>query len=166
MKAIFGGTFDPIHLGHIKIAEEVSKIVGKNNILICPTGDNAVHKKPSASFFHRVTMCKIAFENFSENIVSEIDKDANYTYNLLAMAEEKFNEEVCFITGTDTNIRQYYLGDEILKKYKIIFFQRGKGSNIPDYSSTEIRRDLEKNKFMLPENVHNYIKKNNLYQEK
>jgi nicotinate-nucleotide adenylyltransferase len=162
MIAIFGGTFDPIHIGHAKIAEEVAKIVGNKGILICPAGDNAVHKKPFATFAHRVNMCKLAFEN-TEYTVSEIDKNGNYTYNLLAMAEEKFGEEICFVAGTDANIRNYYRGNEILQKYKIIFLERGKGSNIPDYSSTEIRENLEKNKFMLAENVYSYIKKNNLY---
>jgi nicotinate-nucleotide adenylyltransferase len=158
MIGVFGGTFDPVHLGHVELVKSL-KIP---KILICVAGDNEIHKKANVCFEHRFNMAKLAFENLAE--VSDIDRKWHFSIDLLDEVQSLYpQEEIAFVTGSDVKIKKYYKGRELLERFKVIVAKRGSDSTIPPYSSTEIRENFQKNSYMLPEKVKNYILANKLY---
>lgn len=130
-KAIFGGTFDPIHNGHIHIAYETLYRLGVNNIVFIPTG-NPPHKanKDVTSAFLRYEMVKAAVGTESKFSVSkyEINKpNLSYTYNTL----KHFNKverktKWYFLTGVDClmDIENWNRVEDIFKLCQFIVFNR------------------------------------------
>lgn len=102
---IMGGTFNPIHLGHLIMAEAAKETFGLDEILFIPTGisylkDNVLDGKT------RITMTGIAIEDNSNFALStiEVDRDGiSYSYEtLLTLKEENPNSEYYFIAGADS----------------------------------------------------------------
>ena len=58
--ALFGGTFDPVHVGHIEICERLNKKYAFDKFIIMPCGDPP-HKESNSSAQQRYEMCKLAF---------------------------------------------------------------------------------------------------------
>lgn len=130
-KAIFGGTFDPIHNGHIHIAYEAIYRLGLDKVVFMPTG-NPPHKlkKRVTDAFLRYEMVKVAIRSESKFTVSnyEVNKPTlSYTYSTL----EHFNKiesktEWYFLTGADClmDIEKWSKVDIIFKLCKFIVFNR------------------------------------------
>lgn len=101
---ILGGTFDPIHNGHIMIATEALKEYGLTKIILIPTGISYMKKGVTDSFL-RYEMVRLAAEknNFEISDV-EIKREGNtYTCDTIAYFKEKYPEsELYFIIGTDS----------------------------------------------------------------
>jgi nicotinate-nucleotide adenylyltransferase len=130
-KAIFGGTFDPIHNGHLHIAYEALYKLDLDKVIFMPSG-NPPHKwkKNITEAFLRYEMVKTAIRNEKHFDVSdyEITKaNLSYTYKTL----EHFNNleketKWYFITGVDCLMdieswKNYY---EILKLCTFVVFNR------------------------------------------
>ena len=84
---IFGGTFDPVHLGHIKAAEEIKRILGLDKVIFIPSAISP-HKTPSESTpsEHRLRMLELSLEPFPYFEIStyELDKEGvSYTVDTL-----------------------------------------------------------------------------------
>lgn len=184
---IYPGSFDPIHLGHIKIVNKIleDKIVDK--ILIVPTGDYW-NKNINASTKDRINMVKL-FE--SDNIlVEEKDNNIQATYDFLQAKKRDFkDDEFWLIIGGDNleNIHRW-INFMRLIEYPFIVIKRDgfndsyiekrfKGLNKRNYkvldmenidiSSTEIRdaiRNNEDTKDLIDKRVFDYITANNLYK--
>lgn len=102
---ILGGTFDPIHNGHIMIAKEAMKEYALSKILLIPTGVSYMKKDVTDSYL-RYEMVKLAAEEFINFEASdvEIQREGNtYTCDTIAYFKEKYPEhELYFIIGTDS----------------------------------------------------------------
>jgi len=103
---IFGGSFDPPHLGHIKLCEEFSKIITAK-ILVIPakTSPFKIQKKNSVSDEHRLEMCKLAFSHIKNVEISDFEiksDDISYTYKTIEhFLEVNPDEKICLCVGTD-----------------------------------------------------------------
>lgn len=104
---IMGGTFDPIHIGHLFIAEEVLNEVGLDKILFIPVGIPP-HKQESkvTDSQHRLTMAQIAVSGNANFQVSRIEVDRegpSYTVDTINHLKRIYNENTLFyfIIGTD-----------------------------------------------------------------
>ena len=147
-KAIFGGTFDPIHNGHIHIAYETLYRLGVDNIIFVPTG-NPPHKtkRDITSAFLRYEMVKAAVSMESKFSVSkyEINKpNLSYTYNTL----KHFNKverktRWYFLTGVDClmDIESWNRVEDIFKLCQFIVFNR---PGFPDFTKKNIKEQKEK----------------------
>ncbi|MFL0195785.1 nicotinate-nucleotide adenylyltransferase [Clostridium sp. WILCCON 0269] len=147
-KAIFGGTFDPIHNGHIHIAYEAIYRLGLDKIVFMPTG-NPPHKlkKNITDAFLRYEMVKVAIRTESKFTVSnyEVNKPTlSYTYSTL----EHFNKlevktEWYFLTGADClmDIEKWNKVDSIFKLCKFIVFNR---PGFPTFTSENIEAQKKK----------------------
>ena len=119
---IFGGRFDPIHLGHLLLAESTLRECELDRIVFVPTGISP-HKMNdnSASGEDRIEMTNIAISGYEEYSASrfEIDsKEISYTVNTLKhFKETTLDSELYLILGADmfNNLPQWHQTAEICR---------------------------------------------------
>lgn len=106
--AIYGGTFDPVHVGHLAIARRVSEIFEIDDFLFVPARV-APHKtnRPVTSGFHRYAMLVLATESDQRVCVSQVELEGpgpQYTVHTLESFRERFGEdaELFFVMGADS----------------------------------------------------------------
>lgn len=104
---ISGGTFDPIHHGHLIIAEEAGEILGLDKVVFIPSG-NPPHKVGCGVTlaYHRYKMIHMAIEKnpFFEVSAIEVEREGySYTVDTLTKLRGIYGEdtEIYFITGAD-----------------------------------------------------------------
>lgn len=145
---IFGGTFDPVHNGHLSCAREVRQAMGFDRVIFMPTGEPP-HKitRKITSEKDRVEMLKIAIANDSSFEVSEIEcnrKSYTYTFDTLKELHENASpdEEFYLIIGADTlaGIFSWYKSEEVFKLCSFVAMKR------PGYDEEEYNRNLKKAK--------------------
>ena len=187
---ILGGTLDPIHTAHIKLAEIAAKECNLDKVLFIPAGTPWMKKDSLiTSSEHRLNMVNLAIENISTFYSSDIEiKRQGNTYTIDTLKEldiDRFHTEYYLILGSDSykEINRWKNPEKIIEMVGIILFNR-KGDpppetinqsvfiikeEIEDISSTIIRTKV-KNKDSLqglvPQNVEEYIFTNNLYNSK
>jgi nicotinate-nucleotide adenylyltransferase len=102
---VMGGTFDPIHFGHLIAAEAVAKSYELDSVIFVPTG-NPWQKNAVASATHRLAMTQLAVSYFSDFQVSSVDIDRNgETYTVDTLRDLKTQHpgaQFFFITGADS----------------------------------------------------------------
>lgn len=183
------GSFNPIHNGHIAIAEKCLSegLVDAVNFVVAY--QNPFKKKYSVDFWDRSILVQKAIEHNEKFSVSHIEKllsdlhRSTKTYDVINHFKKRYpNNEYYIICGDDmyNQIPQWYKGDEILKKCKFIVFTRNSkelqnNDNIlaylsfdgfEDYSSSKIREMIKNNEDIskyVPESVIKNIKLYDLY---
>lgn len=102
---ILGGTFDPIHLGHLHLALEVHKQFDLAKIKIIPCYQSPTRSIPIASALDRVTMIKLAIAEFPNIELDEREiKQSKKSYTietLQSLRQELPNTPLCLIIGAD-----------------------------------------------------------------
>ena len=104
---ILGGTFDPIHLGHILIAKQAMEEYSLDEIWFLPTGKSP-HKEASevTSTFHRLNMVELAIQTYSKFFLCDYEtkqEKVNYTFQTLKHLTEQYQETTFyFIMGQDS----------------------------------------------------------------
>jgi nicotinate-nucleotide adenylyltransferase len=127
---IFGGSFDPVHKGHIGMAEFIldEKIVDK--IIFLPSACPPHKKKTVASFAHRIEMLEIAVSSYSDMEVSQVEAELSqpsYTINSLrTLACKMVAVELFFILGADSllELTNWYQYREILNLAHLVIVSR------------------------------------------
>lgn len=144
--AYFGGTFNPIHMGHLLMSSYAYEKLSLDCLYFMPA-ENPPHKfeKKIADISHRNRMIELAIENDSRFELSKADqnKDISYTYEVLTKIEkERSKDEIFFLMGADSlwSIRTWYKYRDILEKYELIVVVRH-GMDMPDL--TEFRESLQ-----------------------
>lgn len=188
---IIGGSFDPIHNGHLIIALDACEQFELDRALFVPAYQAPLKSKtPSASAKDRMAMVKLAAEGQPKFAVSDVDyrsEETSYSVRTAeALAAENPEAKLFWILGAD-QIAQLHLWRDIEKLAKLVSFiaferpgsssvvskelppaveiLRGKSRQL-DISSTEIRERLKSGreaKYFLPANVFDHIKAQNLY---
>ena len=104
---LFGGTFDPIHFGHLRAAEEMMEIFQLNRIIFVPSS-RPPHKLEAeiTSFYHREQMVRMSIEgnvNFSFSEVENLRAGKSYSVETVEYILSKYMEnlELYFIVGQD-----------------------------------------------------------------
>jgi nicotinate-nucleotide adenylyltransferase len=181
--AIIGGTFDPIHNGHLQVISEVAKKFEK--VIVIPTGNPWLKDHtPIASGEQRVAMTQIAVNslNLGEQVqVSAIEvKRSGPSYAIDTVNELRKIYPDCQFTlvlGSDaaSNLSKWHRSDELQKLVEVLVVKRPgvESSNFaeieisaPDLSSTQIRDKVansqEFSEFVTP-TVASFIKEHHLY---
>lgn len=138
--AVFGGTFNPIHLGHREIIEEILKIDGVEKVIVIPT-KIPPHKTVNymASEADRVTMCKLATEGLDRVEVSDLELNRagkSYTVDTVKSLRNQYRDKDIAITiGADMVVTFDEWKDykTIVSLAKIITFSRA-GTDSEDYT--------------------------------
>jgi len=104
---ILGGTFDPIHYGHLVIAEEIRETMGLEKVIFIPSG-NPPHKKniKVTQAIHRYNMVKLAIDSnpYFEVSTIEIEREGySYTIDTLKQLKQIYGQDTTlfFMTGAD-----------------------------------------------------------------
>src|SRR4051794_25329274 len=90
---LFGGTFDPIHIAHLQIAEAAQMRLDLDEILFVPAA-NPPHKESSGltSFEHRFRMVEIACEPYTTFVPSRLEEGAARSYTISTL--ERFRAKL------------------------------------------------------------------------
>lgn len=104
--AVFGGSFNPIHNGHIQLVNTFTDNLGLDRAIIIPAYVSPFKEKDkSVTPMQRYEMCRLAFEGNEKAKISDIEikrKGASYTYMTLGELSEKYRgDELFLITGAD-----------------------------------------------------------------
>jgi len=191
---ILGGTFNPVHIGHLILAEEVREKLNLDKVIFVPTY-LPPHKDNSdiASANARLDMVKIAIKGNRYFLASDIEiKRDGRSYTIDTLKEFKSiypQDDLYFIIGSDLlkYLDDWKDWDEIVKMVKFIvatrpgfpleeistyIASRHTGASTVairavDVSGFEIRKAIKENKsfrYLVPEGVFKYIDKKRLYR--
>jgi nicotinate-nucleotide adenylyltransferase len=188
--AIFGGTFDPPHVGHLIIAEQAREQLGLDRVIFIPAFVPP-HKKHGAiaNPHERLTMTRLATKGSKAFVVSSMEvqrKGVSYTIDTVRELQNQHPDaEIFLIMGGDNFklIETWKSSQEILRNTTIAIYRRSdhvrkrlgnphkgvvelKGVFL-DISSTIIRQRVHRGEsiqYLVPSAVHSYIRANKLYQ--
>lgn len=184
--AIFGGSFDPIHAGHVALARALrdNNLADEVWLLVTPLnphkqGNNLTDEN------ERMAMACLAIAGEQGIVASDFEfhlPRPSYTINTLEALQKAFpDREFMLLMGADNwqKIDRWYKGDEIVSRFGIIVYPRGEESapSLPenvkwlqaplyDISSTEIRQAFSQGEDVsrwLHPDVVKYIKEKKLY---
>jgi nicotinate-nucleotide adenylyltransferase len=141
---ILGGTFDPVHKGHLKIAEAVKKRLGLQNIIFVPAGRPWMKAdRPITPVEHRVAMVRLAIAGHPgfELSLSEVNRPGStYTIQTIREFRRKFGEgaEIYFIIGRDGlwHLPKWRSIAQLVKLCRIAVVPRP-GFSLPDMDAME-----------------------------
>ncbi len=187
---IFGGTFNPIHLGHLIVAEEVGEKLRLDKVLFL-LAFNPPHKREVADYEDRRKMVKMAIADNQKFLLSEIEKERggkSWTVDTLqALRRVHPRDKLFLIVGSDqfNELPTWKRPEEIFNLAKVCVVRRPgvrvKNSVVRIFSRVlfldvsqvdirgkEIRRRIRRGisvKYLLPDKVYRYIKRKKIYQK-
>ena len=184
---VMGGTFDPIHFGHLVAANEAASAFNLDKVIFVPTGE-PWQKQTITDSNHRFRMTQLAISGNEHFEISRVDVDRpgpTYTVDTLRdIRAQQPDAELFFITGADSisQIGTWKDADQIWPLAHLVGVTRpGHSLEVPKsphgavslleipalaISSTDIRARVKAGKpidYLLPEAVIDYIQQNNLY---
>lgn len=127
--AIFGGTFNPPHIGHRFMLEGIGDLPEIEKILIMPAKAPPHKSGEIVSSEHRVNMCKIAFDGIAkgEICLEELRlQGKSYTVNTLRHLKKKGIDNPVLVIGADSlvNFHKWYSYEEILTLAELYVYKR------------------------------------------
>ena len=134
---IFGGTFDPIHYGHLRTAFELLQTLRFAEVRFIPCGDPPHRGETFATAVLRLEMVRLATRNEPDFIVDDRElrrEGPSYSVDTLASLRGEFpNRSLCLITGMDAflELPTWHRWDEILNYAHIVVAHRP-GWQVPD----------------------------------
>jgi len=211
---LLGGTFDPIHFGHLRAAEEMLQIFDLNRIIFVPSS-RPPHKLEAeiTSFYHREQMIRMAIEgnvSFSFSDVENLRTGKSYSVETVEYILNKYLEdlELYFIIGQDAfqaittwkdwekllllcnfavmtrpgykqkglenilpeNFASRFTYDKKIDGYKgstgyAIYFRHVTFLDISSSRIREMMKTGQSARYLIPDNVRNYIVKNSIYKK-
>lgn len=183
---LLGGTFDPIHVGHLIIADRAIETLSLDKLLISPAAVNPLkqHDDPPIPGEHRVMMALKAIDGLPKAEVSEFETmrgGISYTYDMVK-AIKKPDDDVFLILGADAynGLERWYRIDDLAIIANFAVSRRPGYTiaplrfewtpiDVPNFSvsATEIRDRVKKGqsiKYMVPQAVEDHIKEYGLYK--
>ncbi len=186
---LYFGSFNPIHVGHLIIAEFVQQHTDVEQVWFVVSPQNPF--KPSSSLlnsYHRLHLVRLAIGDSSHLQVSDIEFKLpvpSYTVDTLTYLQEKNpSHNYKIILGSDSfqNISKWKNGHILLKNFSFIIYNRPKfpvlnydkancrivEAPLLEISSTYIRQQIQSKKsvrYLLPDTVYDEIIRNRYYQQ-
>jgi len=189
---LFGGTFDPPHIGHLLISQTICEVEEFDKILFIPAY-NPPHKKDISPIDHRVEMVKLSISGNPKFELSDIEikrEGISYTIDTIRALKKEMNltrENTYYLMGSDSllEFHNWREPEAILNECQVIvairpgfrpsdiqhwILHRIQFANIPRYeiASTTIRARWIENmtiRYMVTLPVWDYIHENKLYEK-
>jgi len=178
--AIYGGSFDPPHLGHVLSVAWAISAAEVDEVWIVPTWKHVFEKQHGAPFEERMSMCQLAFAPFRDVEVSDIERrlgGVSRTLDTLDALETEHPDTVFrLLIGADVlpTTRRWYRWDEVVKVAPPLVIGRqgypvpeGCPISIPNINSTDVRSGLANAadiSGLVPTAVIEHIRSRDLYQ--
>lgn len=128
---IYGGTFDPIHYGHLRVAEELVDTIGFDRFYFVPAGEPRLRGAPGASKHHRASMVALSIRNNPRFSLDDREiKHSGESTSVESLQEYHVefggNAVLCFIMGADTflKINYWYLWQELFQLCHLVIVDR------------------------------------------
>lgn len=188
---LFFGSFNPIHLGHLVIANYMANYTELKEIWFVISPHNPLKQKAGlADMYDRLEMARLATENAPHLKVSDIEfklPQPSYTVDTMAHLKEKHPEkEFALIMGADNlaSLKKWKNYEVLLQNHQIFVYPRPNADvsewvNHPsivmtqtpqmDISSTFIRQAIKQQKsiqFLVPDAVIDFMDKKSLYKSR
>ena len=179
---LYGGTFDPIHNGHVHVIQELISRKIVDHLLVVPAGEPRLRdQEPHATGAQRRAMCQLVVDGLPAEIKSHVEvnpievlrQGPSYAIDTVeAVAQTYPGDAILFIVGTDAyeKIDQWHRADELKKMVEFVVIDRpdfpGQHTTSVDaiaVSATDIRAHKSD---AVPAAVAAYIKEQNLYASK
>jgi len=183
-RAIFGGTFDPIHRAHLVVAREAADAFSLDQILFIPAA-NPPHKEAGTPYEHRFKMVELACADDPRFLPSRLEQDPRKSYSIHTIERVKaisgMTGAVFFVIGADAfaEIRSWFRWQDVVREAEFIVvtrpghnYESPRGARVHrletvalPVSSSEIRAALARGEAPaeLPQGVLDYIRANALY---
>jgi nicotinate-nucleotide adenylyltransferase len=139
---VFGGTFDPVHLGHLVLAEEARARLGLRQVLFVPAGHPWMKDRAITSAPHRLAMLQLAVGDNPAFSLSRLEIDypgCSYTAETLArLSGDMPGERLFFFLGRDAleDLARWKDPDRVLALAEMVVFPRA-GYPAPDLTRLE-----------------------------
>ena len=193
LTAIFGGTFNPLHMGHYKILEVLNNDPKIEKILLMP---DRLPPHKTAEFLiddeTRLEMCRIVAGEFSkcELCLIEFEREGkSYTIDTVKLLQSRYpSQDFAFVMGGDMLVYfdKWYKFRELMKLLPFIVFSRTatektefescvsqfskmgmeiilKDDIIPDISSTQVRANFKGLKDSVPVSIYDFLTERGVY---
>lgn len=188
---IFGGTFDPLHVGHLIVADDAAFALALDRVLFVPSGAHPLKGgSVEASARERARMIREAIAGLERFVLDEreLKRDgSSYTIDTVnELAQENPGAELYVLVGSDIlkELHRWHRAKELAERARIIVMSRADVS-APDepevdieytrvevahigISSTEIRERVRRGRpyrYLVPDNVYRTIENSALYVE-
>lgn len=147
---LFGGTFDPVHYGHLRPLQELQQIVAADAIYIIPAAIPPHRPAPQATSAQRVKMLELALQEFPgfELDTLELQRAGpSWTVDTLQSFRQRFpDHSLCLVMGSDAfaGLPSWYHWQELLELAHIIVIQRAEMKNIkiPEWAVPHLVTDV------------------------
>jgi len=185
---LFFGSFNPIHVGHLIIANYMANYSDLQSVWLVISPHNPLKNKSSlANMYDRLEMARLATEDNEKIKVSDIEfklPQPSYTIDTLTFLRERYPEhQFTLIMGADNlvSLKKWKNYEILLRDYKIAVYPRPGFENpefadhpsititdtpVMEISSTFIRKAIKERKsvqYMIPDKVFKFIDSKNLY---
>lgn len=133
---LLGGTFNPIHFGHLRVAEEVREAFCLDKIIFIPSGVPPLKTQDIIDANHRLKMTELAINSNPFFEVSDIEvrqKKTSYTVNTLTHLKKLYQRDTLFfIMGIDAffEIKFWYKYEDLLRMVDFIIMSRPGFNNL------------------------------------
>jgi nicotinate-nucleotide adenylyltransferase len=184
---ILGGTFDPPHIGHLIIAQEVANQLALEQVWFIPTYEPPHKSVATVNVDSRINMLQLALadnERFKLNTIEIERSGKSFTIDTMKSLKETYPETAFyFIIGADMveYLPKWHKIEELIEVVQFVGVKRSGyklDSSYPiqlvdipliDISSTLIRKRIQQNepiKYLVPDSIYTYIKEHGLYEKK
>lgn len=193
--AIFGGTFNPFHIGHYEMLGALQNDSNVEEIFLMP---DRIPPHKACDFLAedsiRIEMCRIAAKDFSKAKLCLIEferEGKSYSYDTVLELKARYPQKnFAFVCGGDmlVTFNRWYKYKELIKEIAVIAFRRSDTDNdlfdksakllteegmrltvkdeiIPAVSSTEVRQSFETAQKLLPLSIFKFLAERGVYSE-
>ncbi len=181
--AIYGGTFDPIHHGHLILARQAQETLGFEKIIFIPAAVSPFKKSPAASGALRLSMLRAAIKGETGFTVDDCElRRPPPSYTIDTVEEIRRREgvgEIHCLIGEDNveELAKWHRFTELKKMVRFVVLDRtGRQANHSyeviqrkiDISATDIRKrvaSLRSIRYLVPATVEEIIRREKIYRE-
>jgi len=184
---IYGGTFDPVHHGHLLLARDALEQFRLDGVLFVPCGQSPLKtRKPHTTALRRLAMLRLAVKGNSHFWLTRCELDRpgpSYAYDTALEIREAFpRAELFWLIGADqlASMNQWHRPDDLRRLVTFVLLPRGETAekaspgtvlSLPqprrvDISATEIRHRVKSRlpiDHLVPAPIAAYIKRHRLY---
>jgi nicotinate-nucleotide adenylyltransferase len=179
---LYGGTFDPVHLGHLILAREAREQLGLEKVVFVPAAQSPFKDAPVASAEKRLSMLRAAIENENGFAVDDCElrrAPPSYTIDTVEEIRKREGEaEIFLFIGEDNlaGLPKWHRFADLEKMVRLVVLNRtGKPATHPyetvsrkiDISGTEIRKRVASGRsirYLVPPAVEEIIRQGKLYR--